>query len=134
GRRSASAWPRPPTSSAPCSFWPATRRRSSPAPTSSSTAASGCGSSRRISRCKVAAMRLAEMALEELRKRFLDDGEELPRGGLQQLLEDERQGARHVGELLQKRRKAAQAEERRLTKLSAFEQELWDQGIEFVGG
>ncbi len=82
-------------------------------------------------------MRLAELAelpVDELRRRLLDEAEELPRGGMQALLDDQRQGARQIGAVFQRRKKAEAAEERRLTKLSAFEQALWDQGIEFVGG
>jgi ribonuclease HII len=77
---------------------------------------------------------LLELNVPELRRRFLDDGEELPRGGLVVLEGDPRQGARAVAEQLLKRRNARRAEERRLTRLSAFEHALWEQGIELVGG
>jgi len=82
-------------------------------------------------------MRLAELSelnVPELRRRLLDEDEELPRGGIQALLDDGRQGARQIGEQLKKRANARGAEERRLNRLCAFEQELWDQGLEFVGG
>ena len=72
--------------------------------------------------------------MDELRTRLLDQDEELPRGAIQALLEDKRQGAQKIGEQLKKRANARGAEERRLTKLSEFEQALWDQGVEFVGG
>jgi ribonuclease HII len=39
-----------------------------------------------------------------------------------------------VAEQLLKRKNARRAEERRLTRVSAFEHALWDQGIELVGG
>jgi ribonuclease HII len=80
------------------------------------------------------AQALAGMGLAELRRRFVDEGEELPRGGLAALLLDERAGARAVAEHVERKKAAGRAEERRLTRLSSFEQALWDQGIELVGG
>jgi ribonuclease HII len=77
---------------------------------------------------------LAGLNVPELRRRFLDEAEPLPRGGLAALQEDERQGAREIAEQLHRRKNKERAEERRLTKLSSFEQELWDQGITLVGG
>ena len=77
---------------------------------------------------------LRELSLEELRARFGDGGEELPRGGLQALRDDPRQGARALAARIDKRKAAARAEERRLDKLTEFERALWDQGIELVGG
>ncbi len=74
------------------------------------------------------------LKVPELVKRFLDSNEELPRGGLLALREDARAGARAVGERLERRNQQAAAEGRRLTRLSAFEQPLWDQGLELVGG
>src|SRR5439155_11933818 len=43
-------------------------------------------------------------------------------------------GARAVAERIEKRNHKAQAEGRRLTRLSAFEQPLWDSGVLHVGG
>ena len=77
---------------------------------------------------------LAGLALEELRARFGDAGEELPRGGMQALRDDPRQGARDLAERLEKRKAALRAEQRRLDKLTEFERALWDQGVELVGG
>jgi ribonuclease HII len=77
---------------------------------------------------------LPALSIEELRERFAEEREQLPRGGLATLKEDPRAGARAVAERIEKRRAAARAEERRLTRLSSFEQTLWDQGIELVGG
>jgi ribonuclease HII len=70
----------------------------------------------------------------ELVKRFVDGGEELPRGGLLALKEDARAGARAVGERIERKNQKAAAEGRRLTRLSAFEQPLWDRGLTLVGG
>jgi ribonuclease HII len=77
---------------------------------------------------------LAELGVDELRRRFLDEEGELPRGGLLALEQDPRAGARKVAEQLQRRRSAARTEEQRLTRLTKFERELWDQGVELVGG
>jgi ribonuclease HII len=77
---------------------------------------------------------LRTMSVEELRKRFADGHEELPRGGLTALREDPRSGARAVAERILRRIHAAQAEGRRLTRLCAFEQPLWEQGLTLVAG
>jgi ribonuclease HII len=81
----------------------------------------------------LSASQLCEVPLEELRARY-GEGGELPRGGLLALREDPRQGARDLAERIEKRKGAARAEQRRLDKLTLFERELWDQGVEFVGG
>jgi ribonuclease HII len=77
---------------------------------------------------------LSRMAVEELRRRFADGAEELPRGGLQLLDADPRAGAREVARRVWKRIHAAQAEGRRLSRLCAFEQPLWDLGFTLVAG
>jgi ribonuclease HII len=77
---------------------------------------------------------LRTMPVEELRRRFGDGAEELPRGGLQLLDDDSRAGAREVARRIWKRIHAAQAEGRRLSRLCAFEQPLWDQGFTLVAG
>ena len=77
---------------------------------------------------------LRTMSVEELRKRYADGDEELPRGGLTALRQDPRSGARAVAERILRRIYAAQAEGRRLTRLCAFEQPLWEQGLTLVAG
>ena len=77
---------------------------------------------------------LFTMPLDELRRRYADGTEELPRGGLQALREDRRSGARAVAERILRRIHAAQAEGRRLSRLCAFEQPLWEQGLTLVAG
>jgi ribonuclease HII len=77
---------------------------------------------------------LRSMPLEDLRRRFVECGEELPRGGLMVLQADRRAGARDVAAKIWKRIHAAQAEGRRLSRLCAFEQPLWDAGLTLVGG
>lgn len=77
---------------------------------------------------------LRTMPVEELRRRYADGQEELPRGGLTALRQDPRSGARAVAERILRRIHAAQAEGRRLTRLCAFEQPLWEQGLTLVAG
>src|SRR3954471_4422610 len=77
---------------------------------------------------------LRSMPLEELRRRFVECGEELPRGGLMVLEADRRAGARDVAARIWRRIHAAQAEGRRLSRLCAFEQPLWDAGLTLVAG
>jgi len=77
---------------------------------------------------------LRDMPVEELRRRYVDGEEDLPRGGLTLLRNDSRSGARAVAERILRRIHAAQAEGRRLTRLCAFEQPLWEQGLTLVAG
>jgi ribonuclease HII len=77
---------------------------------------------------------LRTMPVDELRRRYADGCEELPRGGLTALRQDPRSGARAVAERILRRIHAAQAEGRRLTRLCAFEQPLWEQGLTLVAG
>jgi ribonuclease HII len=77
---------------------------------------------------------LRSMPLEEIRRRFVDVGEDLPRGGLLVLQADRRAGARDVAARIWRRIHAAQAEGRRLSRLCAFEQPLWDAGLTLVAG
>jgi ribonuclease HII len=77
---------------------------------------------------------LRDTPVSELQRLFVEESRELPSGGLTALKEDSRAGARAVADRIDRRNRAAQAEGRRLTRLSAFEQPLWDQGIIHVGG
>jgi ribonuclease HII len=77
---------------------------------------------------------LRRIPVPELAQLFLDEARDLPCGGLTALKADPRAGARAVAERIEKRNHRAQAEGRRLTRLSAFEQPLWDQGLVHVGG
>src|SRR5260370_13512786 len=70
----------------------------------------------------------------ELHRLFLEENRDLPSGGLKALREDPRAGARAVGERIERRNHEAQAEGRRLTRLCAFEQPLWHQGLVHAGG
>ena len=77
---------------------------------------------------------LRKTPVSELQRLYGDEARDLPSGGLTALREDPRAGARAVAERIVRRNSQAQAEGRRLTRLSAFEQPLWDQGLVHVGG
>ncbi len=77
---------------------------------------------------------LRQTPVSELQRLYGDEARDLPSGGLSALKDDPRAGARAVAERIQRRNSKAQAEGRRLTRLSAFEQPLWDQGLVHVGG
>ena len=77
---------------------------------------------------------LRKTPVSELNRLFFEEQRDLPSGGLKALKDDPRAGARAVAERIEKRNHKAQAEGRRLTRLSAFEQPLWDQGIVHVAG
>ena len=72
--------------------------------------------------------------MPELYRLYIEEARELPGGGLTALKADPRSGARAVAERIEKRNHQAQAEGRRLSRLCAFEQPLWEQGIILVGG
>jgi len=77
---------------------------------------------------------LCKTKVPELHRLFVEEERELPSGGLTALKQDPRAGARAIAEKIKKRNHRAQAEGRRLTRLSAFEAPLWEQGILLVGG
>jgi ribonuclease HII len=92
------------------------------------------GPAARLYAARVSLERLRKMPVPELCRRYLEEAHDLPSGGLTALKEDPRAGARAVAEKIEKRNHKAQAEGRRLTRLCAFEQPLWDQGIMLVAG
>jgi ribonuclease HII len=77
---------------------------------------------------------LRQVPVPELARLFLDEGQELPPGGLSALRNDPRAGARSIADRIDRRNHKAQAEGRRLSRLCAFEGPLWQQGLELVGG
>ncbi|HUJ26939.1 MAG TPA: ribonuclease HII [Myxococcales bacterium] len=77
---------------------------------------------------------LSKLPVPELHRLYVEEGRALPDGGLSALKADRRAGARAVAEKIEKRNHQAQAEGRRLTRLSAFEAPLWAQGITLVAG
>jgi ribonuclease HII len=80
------------------------------------------------------AEQLRQVPVPDLHRLFLEEERDLPSGGLRALKEDPRAGARAIAGRIEKRNHKAQAEGRRLTRLCAFEQVLWDQGVLHVAG
>jgi ribonuclease HII len=74
------------------------------------------------------------MPVPELHRLYVEEARALPDGGLTLLKNDKRAGARAVAEKIEKRNHKAQAEGRRLTRLSAFEAPLWESGVTLVAG
>jgi ribonuclease HII len=77
---------------------------------------------------------LRRTPVPELHRLYVDEGRDLPSGGLTALRDDPRAGARAVAEKIERRNHKAQAEGRRLTRLCAFEAPLWEKGITLVAG
>lgn len=74
------------------------------------------------------------LAVAELRRRLVEAEEPLSDAAAAALAADPRAGARAVLAAVERRRAAHRAEGRRLRALLAFETELWDRGVERVGG
>jgi ribonuclease HII len=72
--------------------------------------------------------------LSKLRRRFLGEGEPLPRGLLEALERDPRGGAQLLARSLRTRQRKNRAEGQRLRKLLQHEQELWAQGYQLIAG
>jgi ribonuclease HII len=74
------------------------------------------------------------LSISELKARFLDGGEPLPRGVLEALETDKRRGVRDLAAKIRSRRQNNQAEGQRLRQLLRYEKELWEQGFEYIAG
>src|ERR1044072_2030304 len=70
----------------------------------------------------------------ELKERFVDRGRPVPRGLVEALEADTRQGAHHLAKQIRERRRKNRAEGQRLHNLLRFEIELWEQGFNFIAG
>src|SRR5512132_3533314 len=77
---------------------------------------------------------LLAKSIPELRDRFVDRGRPLPRGLVEALEADTRQGAHHLAKQIRERRRKNRAEGQRLHNLLRFEIELWEQGFNFIAG
>jgi ribonuclease HII len=74
------------------------------------------------------------LSLSEVRARFLDGDERLPRALEDQLRADPRSSARSLVESIDKRRRANRAEGQRLRHMLRYERELWQRNISLVAG
>lgn len=72
--------------------------------------------------------------LAELKRRFLDEQERMPKGLLEALAADSRRGAQELARKINGQRRRERTETERLRKLWQFESELWSQGLRLVAG
>lgn len=77
---------------------------------------------------------LLDEALSELKKRFLDGQEAVPKGLLELLDADPRRGARDLARRIRERQRRNRLEAQRLRKLLRYESELWAQGMQLIAG
>ena len=78
--------------------------------------------------------KILQQSVAALKASFLDSGEALPKGLLEALEHDQRQGARDLAIRLRARQSENRAEGQRLRHLLKFESELWQQGFELIAG
>ena len=77
---------------------------------------------------------ILQQSVAALKASFLDSGETLPKGLLEALENDRRQGVRDLATKLRARQSENRAEGQRLRHLLKFESELWEQGFELIAG
>src|SRR5437016_2917076 len=73
-------------------------------------------------------------SIPELRERFVDRARPVPKGLVEALELDTRQGAHHLAKLIRDRWRKNRAEGQRLHNLLRFEIDLWDQGVNLIAG
>src|SRR5881394_1288205 len=73
-------------------------------------------------------------SIPELRERFVDRARPVPKGLIEALECDARQGAHQLAKLIRGRWKKNRAEGQRLHNLLRFEIELWQQGFNLIAG
>src|SRR5438128_12466693 len=78
--------------------------------------------------------KLLAQSIPELRERFVDRARQVPKGLVEALECDCRQGAHHLAKQIRERWRKNRAEGQRLHNLLRFEIELWEQGFDFIAG
>ncbi len=73
-------------------------------------------------------------SIPELKERFVDRARPVPKGLVEALECDGRQGAHHLAKQIRERWRKNRAEGQRLHNLLRFEIELWDQGFNLIAG
>src|SRR5437667_12305412 len=73
-------------------------------------------------------------SIPDLRERFVDRARPVPKGLVEALESDTRQGAHHLAKLIRGRWRKNRAEGQRLHNLLRFEIELWEQGFKLIAG
>src|SRR5437762_9375668 len=77
---------------------------------------------------------LLSKSIPELRERFVDRERPVPKGFVEALENDARQGAHHLAKLIRERWRKNRAEGQRLHNLLRFEIDLWEQGFNLIAG
>lgn len=77
---------------------------------------------------------LLAKSIPELRRRYVDRARPVPKGLVEALESDSRQGAHQLGRQIRERWRRNRAEGQRLHNLLRFEIELWEQGFSFIAG
>src|SRR5438132_7316022 len=72
--------------------------------------------------------------IPELKQRYVDRARPVPKGLIEALDGDPRQGAHHLAKLIRDRWRKNRAEGQRLHNLLRFEIDLWAQGFNFIAG
>src|SRR5512141_470805 len=77
---------------------------------------------------------LLAKSIPELRERFVDRARPVPKGLVEALESDSRQGAHNLAKLIRQRWRKNRAEGQRLHNLLRFEIDLWAAGFNFIAG
>src|SRR5436305_1502170 len=77
---------------------------------------------------------LLAKSIPELKEQFVDRARPVPKGLVEALESDSRQGAHHLARQIRERWKKNRAEGQRLHNLLRFEIELWQQGFNLIAG
>ncbi|HUK66529.1 MAG TPA: ribonuclease HII [Anaeromyxobacteraceae bacterium] len=77
---------------------------------------------------------IAELSIEEIRLRFVEEGRSLSNACLEALAADQRSGAVAVYRAILRRRRENRAEGQRLRNLLRYEMPLWERGLTRVAG
>jgi ribonuclease HII len=75
-----------------------------------------------------------ELSIDEIRRRYCENGEMVSAQALNRLRRDSRQGARRLYEMLKKRFERERSERQRLEAMHYFEKLLWKSGVRFIAG
>ena len=78
--------------------------------------------------------KLLDKSIPELKYLFIDRGRTVPKGLVEALESDSRQGAQHLAKRIRERWRSNRSEGQRLHSLLRFEIELWTEGYALVAG
>src|SRR5881398_198582 len=73
-------------------------------------------------------------SIPELKDRYVERERPVPKGFVEALENDARQGAHHLAKLIRERWRKNRAEGQRLHNLLRFEIDLWEQGFNLIAG